>query len=319
MENPIKLKIVFMGTSFFAAAILEALIKDDYNIISVYTKPDQPVGRDQKVRKSEVKILSEQEKLRIFTPEKIDKDTILEIKEQEPDIIIVASYGKILTEEILKLPRFGAINVHASLLPKFRGPSPIQNAILNGEKETGATIMLMDKGIDTGDILSQQKIDINPEETYPELLKRISQLSSYALLKTLPLWIRKKISPKKQEENKATYCQLIERSDGKIIWTNDARSIYKQWRALLPWPGIFTYWEKNGVNLRLKLTKISPVPGELKDNREMGEVMDLNGKTAVKAASGIIILEEIQLEGKAKVKIGDFINGHPDFIGSRLK
>jgi len=308
-----------MGTSFFAAAILEALIKDDYNIISVYTKPDQPVGRDQKVRKSEVKILSEQEKLRIFTPEKIDKDTILEIKEQEPDIIIVASYGKILTEEILKLPRFGAINVHASLLPKFRGPSPIQNAILNGEKETGATIMLMDKGIDTGDILSQQKIDINPEETYPELLKRISQLSSYALLKTLPLWIRKKISPKKQEENKATYCQLIERSDGKIIWTNDARSIYKQWRALLPWPGIFTYWEKNGVNLRLKLTKISPVPGELKDNREMGEVMDLNGKTAVKAASGIIILEEIQLEGKAKVKIGDFINGHPDFIGSRLK
>ncbi len=319
MENPIKLKIVFMGTSFFAAAILEALIKDDYNIISVYTKPDQQVGRDQKVRKSEVKILSEQEKLRIFTPEKIDKDTILEIKEQEPDIIIVASYGKILTEEILKLPRFGAINVHASLLPKFRGPSPIQNAILNGEKETGATIMLMDKGIDTGDILSQQKIDINPEETYPELLKRISQLSSYALLKTLPLWIRKKISPKKQEENKATYCQLIERSDGKIIWTNDARSIYKQWRALLPWPGIFTYWEKNGVNLRLKLTKISPVPGELKDNREMGEVMDLNGKTAVKAASGIIILEEIQLEGKAKVKIGDFINGHPDFIGSRLK
>ena len=319
MENPIKLKIVFMGTSFFAAAILEALIKDDYNIISVYTKPDQPVGRDQKVRKSEVKILSEQEKLRIFTPEKIDKDTILEIKEQEPDIIIVASYGKILTEEILKLPRFGAINVHASLLPKFRGPSPIQNAILNGEKETGATIMLMDKGIDTGDILSQQKIDINPEETYPELLKRISQLSSYALLKTLPLWIRKKISPKKQEENKATYCQLIERSDGKIIWTNDARSIYKQWRALLPWPGIFTYWEKNGVNLRLKLTKISLVSGELKDNREMGEVMDLNGKTAVKAASGIIILEEIQLEGKAKVKIGDFINGYPDFIGSRLK
>lgn len=307
-----------MGTSRFAEVILNSLIDNEYNIISVYTKPDKKVGREQKIQKPEIKLLAEKNNLAVFQPEKLDGETIEEIKKQNPDLIIVAAYGKILPEAVLDIPQFGAINVHPSLLPKFRGPSPIQNALLEGEKETGTTIMLMDKDMDTGDILKQKKIDINLNETYKEFIEKISAESTELLLETIPVWIEKKITPGKQNDSEATYCQLIERSDGKIIWSDSAESIYNRWRALSPWPGVFSFWERNGSNLRLKLEKISYRPGDLlKDS--FGEIMRFGDKIAVAAGSGMIILEEVQLEGKAIIKIEDFINGYPEFIGSVLK
>ncbi len=319
MPDPIKLNTVFMGTSSFAATILQELIRNNYHITSVYTGKDKKIGREQKIQKSAVKTLSEGNNLQIFQPDKFDEETIGDLKAQKPDLIIVADYGRILPKEVLALPGFGALNVHASLLPKYRGPSPVQNAILDGELETGTTVMLMNEGIDTGEIISQERIPITPEEKYPELLKKIAEISSELLVKTLPLWVERKIPSRVQDESQATNCQLIERSDGKILWTDSAVSLYNSFRAFFLWPGIFTYLEKDGCNLRLKLVSISLLEYAGAASRQIGEVFQDGEKVAVQTGEGVIILEEVQLEGKNKINVTDFVNGYPEFIGSLLK
>lgn len=318
-KKPIKLRVVFMGTSLFADEILKALISAQYNIVSVYTQTDKKVGREQKLSKSAVKITAENNKIPVFCPSRFGEIEIKELANQKPDLIIVAAYGKILPQAVLDLPGFGAINIHASFLPDYRGPSPIQNAILDGEKETGTTIMLMDSGIDTGAILSQEKIGISPDETGEELLKKLGVLSIELLLKTIPLWISRKISPTPQDNSRATLCQLIERNDGKIIWTNDANSIYNQYRAFYSWPGIFTYWEHKDMNVRIKINKLSLAKKMPPKNHSVGEVFRVDEKIAVQTGDGAVFLEEIQIEGKNNVKIADFINGNSDFVGSILK
>jgi methionyl-tRNA formyltransferase len=319
MATPIKLKTVFMGTSSFAATILSSLIENKFNIISVYTRPDARIGRDQMIEKSAVKLVAEKAGINVFEPLKFGEDEIGKLKKQEPDLIIVAAYGKILPRQALDIPGFGAINVHASLLPKFRGPSPVQNAILEGENETGTTIMLMNEGIDTGDILAQRKISISPKEKYPELLKKMSRESAQLLLETLTPWAKRKLKPVAQENSEASYCQMIERQDGRIIWSDESISIYNRWRAFYVWPGIFTYWEKNGYNLRLILHEIRLCENETKSDVVRGQVFESSGKICVRTGQGSIILEEVQLEGKSKVSITDFINGYPNFVGSVLK
>ena len=319
MRDPIKLRTVFMGTSSFAAVILEDLVSTGCNIISVYTQGDKKVGRKRELQKSAVKALAENNKLAVFEPNRFDAETIAELKKQKPDLIIVAAYGKILPQAVLDIPGFGALCVHPSLLPKFRGPSPVQNALLSGEKETGSTIILMNAGIDAGDILSQKEKTIEENETYPQLLSRLAKLSSGLILETLPLWVERKISPQKQADDQASYCQLIERDDGKIIWANEAVSIYNQYRAFFVWPGIFTFWEKNSLNLRLKLLRISLGPQENANDRRLGQVFQLGDQIAVQTCAGAIVLEEIQLEGKNNLPIADFVTGYPDFVGSILK
>jgi methionyl-tRNA formyltransferase len=319
MKEPIKLRTVFMGTSDFAAVILEDLIGAGYDIISVYTQEDKKIGRKQELQKSAVKMVAENNKVVVLEPKKFDTETIAELKKQNTDLIIVAAYGKILPQEVLDIPGFGALNIHPSLLPKFRGPSPIQNALLAGEKETGSTLILMNAGIDAGDILAQKKTPIEKNETYPELLSRLAELSSAILLETLPLWVERKIQPQKQDDGQASYCQLIERSDGQIIWADEAVSIYDHYRAFFLWPGIFTFWEKDGFKLRLKLLKISLDNQSSADDRKLGQVFRLGDKIAAQTSAGAIILEEVQLEGKNSLKINDFIIGYPDFIGSILE
>lgn len=319
MKDPIKLRTIFMGTSSFAAVILESLANAGYNVISVYTQTDRKSGRSQNIQPSAVELVSQKNSLPVLKPEKFDEKTITELKKQKPDLIVVAAYGKILPSAVLNLPGFGAINIHASLLPKFRGPSPIQNAILEGVSNTGTTIMLMNEGIDSGDILREKKVVLNPRETYPEVLKKMAKISSALLLETIPLWIKRKIKPQKQNESQATYCQLIERNDGKIIWENNAETIYNQWRAFVLWPGVFTYWKNNGFNLRLKLHKIALSQNVAEFSGKVGQVFNLDDKIAVKTNKGTIILEEVQLEGKNKLKVSDFVNGHPEFMGAILK
>jgi methionyl-tRNA formyltransferase len=308
-----------MGTSSFAQTIFNALVAKKYNIISVYTQADKKVGRDQKLQKTAVKITAEKNKIPVFSPLKFDENEILKLKNQKPDLIIVAAYGKILPQAILDLPGFGAINTHASLLPRYRGPSPIQNSILDGEVETGSTIILMDAAIDTGEILNQKKIVINPDETSIELSQKLADLSSRLLLETIPLWVERKITPKPQEDELASFCQLIERIDGKIIWLNEAKSIYNQYRAFFSWPGVFTYWQRNDLNLRIKINKLSLGKTPISDKHSVGEVFNLNEKVAVQTGMGIIFLEEVQMEGKNNLTIKEFINGNPSFIGSVLK
>jgi methionyl-tRNA formyltransferase len=319
-KNPNEIRVVFMGTSSFADVILNALLENNYNIAGVYTKTDKKVGRTGNIEKSIVKITAEKNKLAVFQPEKFDEAAIHELESLKPDLIIVAAYGKILPKRILEIPKYKCINVHASLLPSYRGPSPVQNALLEGEKETGATIMLMDAGIDTGDILSSEKISIHPHELYPELLGKLASVSSFLLLETILQWVSGKIIPKKQDDSKATFCQLIEKDQGHILWSDPAQSIYNKYRSFFVWPGIYSYWKKNGSSARIKLNKIAVLSDSIAKDRHLGEVFLLeNGEIGVATMQGIIILEEIQLEGKKNVTINDFINGHPDFIGSVLK
>ncbi|MFZ5982121.1 MAG: methionyl-tRNA formyltransferase [Patescibacteria group bacterium] len=319
-NDPIKLRTIFMGTSSFSRIILEGLIKANYNIISVYTQPDKKTGREQEISESSVKLFAEKNHLAVKQIECFDQDSILDLQNQKPDLIIVVAYGKILPQEVLAIPGFGALNIHASLLPKFRGPSPIQNAILSGEKEIGTTIMLMDKGIDSGDIIAQDKLRIEPEELLPEIMDKLAFLSSELLLKTLPLWIDRKITPKKQDPSQATFCQLIERSDGRIFWNEEARSIFNRFRAFHPWPGIFTFWEdESGTLRRIKLNKIGLSENEAPSDIHVGQVFQDQGDISVKTSRGTILLKTVQIEGKKPSEISEFLNGYGKFLGSVLK
>lgn len=318
-KKTIKLRVIFMGTSSFADAILSALITEKYNIISVYTQGDKKIGRDQKLQKTAVKITAENNTIPVFSPAKFGEEEITELKNQKPDLLIVAAYGKILPKAVLDLPGFGAVNVHASLLPRYRGPSPIQNAIFDSEKETGVTIMLMDAGIDTGMILSQKKTAIAPTETNEQLSQKLAKLSISLLLETIPLWVERKISPQKQDNQMASLCQLIERSDGKIAWLNNAQSIYDQFRAFYPWPGVFAYWQRNELNVRLKINKLALGNTSSVGEHPPGKIFQSGEKIAVQTGAGVVFLEEVQLEGKNNLKITEFINGNTSFIGSVLK
>lgn len=321
MDKPkhIKIKTIFMGTSDFAATILESLIDESYNIIGVYTKPDKPVGRSQNVLPSAVKDLATKKELPVFQPPKFNDEAINELKKLAPDLIIVAAYGKILPKSVLKIPGFGCVNVHTSLLPKFRGPSPVQNALLCGEEETGATIMLMDEGMDTGDMLAQQSVAIEPNDTYPALMEKLAHLSKELLIKTVPLWVERKIEPLPQVSENATLCQMIDREDGRIYWEEDAQEIYNKFRALYPWPGIFTFMRQTDHLTRVKLLSIRIQKHDPLEKHPQGEVFLIGEDVGVQTSSGVILLDEIQIEGKKPAKIKDFINGYPSFIGSKLQ
>lgn len=314
-----KVRIVFMGTPEFSAIMLSGLIEDGYHIVGVVTKPDKPAGRDQEAIPSRVKEIALEHSLPLEQPEKLDETTIEKIIDWKPDLIVVAAYGKILPQSILDIPGFGCINIHASLLPKWRGASPIQNALLAGATETGVTIMLIDKGMDTGEIIAQKKTDIAPDETKELLLLRLTQLGRELLLETIPAWVRRKITAVPQDNSQATLCQLIERNDGRIVWTDDAEDIYNRYRALFPWPGIFAFWKKDDELLRLKLHKITHQKQSPQAGYPIGKVVEVGEKIGVQTGSGVIFLEEVQLEGKTRMDIAEFVRGNQDIIGSLLQ
>ncbi len=314
------IRVIFMGTPSFAEPVLAALIEKRYNLVAVYTRPDKAVGRKQEVQESPVKQRASQHTLPIEQPDRFDADTIKKLKSYKPDLIVVIAYGKMLPEAVLKIPEFGCINIHPSLLPKYRGPSPIQNALLSGEQETGTTIMLMDEGMDSGDILAQETIAIDPSDTYPTLSDKLSLCSANLLLQTLPAWVDGAITPQKQDVSRVTLCQLIEREDGHILWSNDASSIYNTFRALTPWPGIYSFWRRNDNRLiRLKLTHITYQKHSPQTPHHLGEIFELGEKIGVQCSEGVIFLEEIQPEGKNPMPIAEFIKGYPQCVGSILQ
>lgn len=309
-----------MGTSAFAEQILTSLIEANYNLIAVYTQPDKKVGRTQELQKSAVKVTAEKNNIPVFEPDKFDESTVNKLTELNPDIAIVAAYGKILPENVLGIPPHGTINVHASLLPKYRGASPIQNVLLNGEEKTGITIMLMDRGVDTGEIISQAEISIEPADTTKSLTDKLAILGSELLIKTLPDYVDGKIKPKKQDDSLATLCQLIKREDGLVDWNDTAENICNKFRAFQPWPGVYTFWENNGSPKRIKLVKISletcpPLAGKY----QIGEIFKFQDSIVVQTGAGLIILKELQMEGKNSALIKNFLNGYPNFIKSVLK
>lgn len=307
-------KIIFMGTSDFAVAILQSLWENKFNIVAVFTKADSPAGRGYVLQESAVKKFARAKNLLLFQPEKLDEKSTEDLKKLQPDLMIVADYGKIIPSSILRLPPHGILNVHPSLLPKFRGSSPIQNALLAGETETGATIMLLDDGMDTGAILAQEKLTIQPAETFSELSVRLAQASARLLIKTIPLWLAGKIEPRKQNEARASLCRMITKEDGKIDWTQSAPEIFNRYRAFEKWPGIYTFWQDKRINLK----KIALDKPQNVKKLKPGEIFWAEGKLKVQAGFGVIILEEVQMENKTVTDYKSFINGYKNFISSVL-
>lgn len=308
-----------MGTPALSASILTALLEKHYNIVGVVTKADKPVGRKKEITASPVKEVALQHEIPLLQPEKIDATTLEQLRSWKPDLIIVAAYGKILPQEVIDLPGFGCLNFHPSLLPLWRGAAPIQNALLSGATETGVTIMLMDRGMDTGDILQQVILPIAPEDTSDTLTEKLVTAGTELLLSTLPLWVERKLTPLKQDGSRATLCQLIEREDGHIIWTDEAESIYNRFRALTPWPGIFTYWKKGDDLLRLKILGLTYQKQNPQTMRPLGQVFEIGEKVGVQTTTGIIFLETVQLEGKGPLTIKEFLRGNDGLVGSFLE
>jgi len=309
------MKIVFIGTSEFSAIILEGLIKNNLKPVLVVTAPDKPVGRKQKLTPPPAKITAQKYNISVLQPKAVlnINNQVLSIK---PDLIIVASYGKILPREILDIPKYSCLNVHPSLLPKYRGPSPIQTAILNGDKETGVTIILMDELIDHGAILVKEKIKILAKENNETLHKKLAQLAVKLLLKTIPDWVKGKIKPEVQDESKATFTKVLTRENGKIDWEKPAKEIERQVRAFYPWPGAFAFWQKGDKLLRIKILKAKTA--ETKDIKAMvGQiVLSPSQKIAVKCKEGFLEIWELQPEGKSPMTAEDFLRGNPQLARS---
>ncbi|MCD6550512.1 methionyl-tRNA formyltransferase [bacterium] len=315
--KPKDLKIIFIGTPEFAAIILRELILSHLKPILVITRPDKPVGRKQIVVPPIVKIVAEKYNIDVIQTEEIGTKE-KEISKLKPDLILVAAFGHIIPKKILKIPKYGCLNIHPSLLPKYRGPAPIRFALLNGEKETGVTINLMTEKLDTGPIVASRKFKINDKKfTGQELERELARMGVKLFLDILEKWINGDIKPVEQDESKASYTRIIKKEDGKIDWSKSAEEIERKVRAFNPWPSAFCYAGK-------KILKIWQA-SILKDNEKspkgpIGKTfLAPNNKIAVKCKKDFLVIEELQLEGKRKVKVQDFLKGNVGFVGTILK
>lgn len=241
---------------------------------------------------------------------------IVDPKSQKVDLIVVGFYGKILSKKILETPTYGALNVHPSLLPKYRGPAPVQAAILNGETETGVTIIRMDEQIDHGPIIAVANFKIGDKRfTTPELTKELWELGGDLLIKTIPKWIAGEIKPKEQKHESATYTKMIKKEDGHIDWSKGAEQIERQIRAFTPWPGSFTFWQ----NKRLEIIKGYPLLVTIPQGPERGQTfLYKSGELGVQSGTGVFIIEILKPEGKNEIPIKEFLNGHKEIIGATL-
>ena len=299
------MKIVFMGTPSFAVPVLEELIKN-YDVTLVVTQPDKEVGRKRILTPSPIKEVALKNNIKVFQPTKIRED-YQEILDANPDIIITAAYGQIIPKILLDFPKYKCVNVHASLLPKYRGGAPIHHAIINGDEYAGVTIMYMAEKMDDGDIISQDKILIGEDNT-TELTERLSALGRDLLIKTLPDIFSNNIKPIKQNESEVTFAYNISKEDEKINWHNTSIMVYNQIRGLADNPGGYAIYNDKKVKIYKSTYEIKEVDGEI------GEIVDTNKRLGIKVKDGIIYPLIIQLEGKNKMSIKDFYNGMPNYF-----
>lgn len=299
------MKIVFMGTPEFAVPPLESLIEAGHEVAAVFTRSDRPVGRKQILTAPPVKVLAQEKGIPVFQPETLRGAEAEEIIARiRPDVIVVAAYGKILPRNILDLPRLGCVNVHASLLPKYRGAAPIQQAVLDGEPMTGVTTMQMAEGLDTGDILLSDRTEIGPEETSGELTTRLAGIGAKLIVRTLSGLEEGTVTPVPQNDAESSYASMLTKERSPIDWSHTAAQIHNQVRGLSPWPGAATVFEGK----KLKVRRTCPagtgkgVPGQI-----------LSGKELKVACGGGTALEllEVQPEGGKRMSGSDFLRGHP--------
>ncbi len=294
-----KLNIVFFGTSEFAVPALEILIRENYNIVAVITAPDKPAGRKKTLSPSPVKLKAESLSLKVLQPATLKDEVIFEnFKNLNPDLCVIAAYGKIIPKKFLDVPRHGFLNIHPSLLPKYRGPSPVQTAILDGATQTGVTIIVVDEEVDERTdtnkcfkaILESRKWKVESGKRYKELEKELAELGAKLLIETLPKYVSGKVKPVPQDHSQATFTRMFTREDGRINWDNSPDKIYNQIRALNPEPGAWTVWKDKVLNIK----KAKLIDEKLK-------------------------LEIVQMEGRKEVPFKEFLNGYPDFNLLKLK
>jgi len=306
------MRLIYMGTPEFAVEPLRALVAAGHDIAGVVTRTDKPAGRGRTVAAPPVKRAAQELGLAVFQPKRVRDPEFIEIlRTLGPEAIIVAAYGQILPKEILTLPKFGCINIHASLLPAYRGAAPINWAIIRGEQETGNTIMLMDEGMDTGAILTQERIPIGAEDTAGALTEKLATLGAKLIVSALPLLSSGTITPVSQDGSKATMAPLLKKGDGLIDWGRSAREIHNRVRGLSPWPGAFS--ELDG-----KIVKIITT-GVLDGTGEPGLLYEKDKNTLVAGTgSGLLNILSIQPEGKKPMTAGEFMRGHREIVGKKF-
>ncbi|MDE7184653.1 MAG: methionyl-tRNA formyltransferase [Lachnospiraceae bacterium] len=310
------MKIIFMGTPDYAAEALEALVKAGHEVTAVVTQPDRAKGRSGQVQCTPVKECAVRHGIAVLQPVKIKTpEAIEELKKYEADVYVVAAFGQILSKEILELPRFGCVNIHASLLPKYRGAAPINQCIIDGERETGVTIMQMDAGIDTGDILTQKKVIIEDKETAETLFDKLSQAGAALIVETLPKIERGEVTPAKQDESLASYVKMMDKAQGRIDWTCDAVSIERLVRGLNPWPSAYTSFQGKTV----KIWRSDVVEATAERTEQPGTIVLVEKDFFdVACGTGNLRIYELQLEGKKRMDTKRFLLGNPWKAGMLL-
>lgn len=307
------LKIVFMGTATFSQAVLERLIAENYPVAMVVTQPDRMVGRKKQIKMPEVKEVALQHHIPVFQPDKIRTD-YQPIIDLQPDLIITAAYGQLVPQAILDAPRLGCINVHASLLPKYRGGAPVHYAILNGDDKTGVTIMYMVKKMDAGNIIYQQETPIALDETVGELYDRLSVIGAQALIEALPAIIAKTNASVPQDESLVSYAPVITREQEKIDFNRPALEVHNHIRGLNPWPGAYTTYQGKTVKIFNGFVHNCENAQTHHRHQLPGTIVKIfKDAIGVKVEDGVYIITEFQLEGKRRMLVKDYLNGHNIF------
>lgn len=305
------MRIVFFGTSNVALPVLETLYRH-HDVAAVITSPDAASGRKQTLAESPVSVLAKEMDIELLKPDKVkgNADFLAQLRQLRADLFVVVSYGKILPAEVINLPPHKTLNVHFSLLPKYRGASPIQYALLNGESQTGTSIFVLDEKMDTGPIVAQKAVAVEADDNFVTLSQRLAYLSAQLLMDTLPKYVSGEAVPVPQDDALASYTKIINKADGQVDWRKSALEIYNQFRAFYPWPGVWTLW--NGKKIKILDCETKKAALEL----PLG-VVGADGWVGCGGGSALR-LKLVQLEGKSQVGMAAFLNGYPKFIGSTL-
>jgi methionyl-tRNA formyltransferase len=322
------LRIIYMGTPHFAVPALAALIAgaapgkilaEGYEIATVITRPDKPAGRGREVIFAPVKQLALAHGIPVWQPGSLKKAEHSDaLAAYHADCYIVAAFGQILPQKVLDQPRYGTLNIHASLLPKYRGADPIAEAIVQGDRETGVSVMLLDAGVDTGPVLSRQRIALDVDETTGSLTKRLAELGAQALMETLPQWITGKLTPEPQDASGVTHTHMLTKEDGLIDWSQPAAVLARKVRAYQPWPSAYTHWRGK----LLKIIAAAPLDIELTTSLAPGTIGIREDKghkvLAVATGSGLLLVKQLQLEGKKALSAEEFLRGYSQISGDIL-
>lgn len=307
------LNIIFAGTPDFAAQHLQALLESEHNVIAVYTQPDKPAGRGKKLQASPVKQLAEQHQIPVYQPKSLRKEEAqAELKALNADVVVVVAYGLILPQAVLEAPKYGCLNVHGSILPRWRGAAPIQRAIWAGDQQTGVTIMQMDVGLDTGDMLHKVTTPILPTETSASLYAKLAELAPPALLEVLNGLATQQFKPEKQDESLANYAEKLTKEEAKLDWTLSAAQLERNIRAFNPAPIAYLTVNVNGVEERVKIYQAQVLPHQ---EKTVGTVLNVskNG-IEIATAEGVLNITQLQPSGKKPMSVQDFLNGRADWF-----